>query len=77
MVKLIYNHLLGGDERGGLVTLKVYDILGNEIAILVNEEKPASNYKVDFMAKNLPSGVYFYQLRAASFIQTKKMLLLR
>ena len=69
--------LLGGDERGGLVTLKVYDILGNEIAILVNEEKPAGNYDVDFTAKNLPSGVYFYQLKAGNFIETKKMILLR
>ena len=64
--------LLGGDGRGGLVTLKIYDVLGNEIATLVNEEKSAGNYEIEFSAKggsasggnayNLPSGVYFYQL---------------
>ena len=66
--------LLGGDGRGGLVTLKVYDVLGNEIATLVNEELPAGEYEVEFSAKggsasggdayNLPSGIYFYQLIA-------------
>lgn len=61
----------------GFVTLKVYDILGNEMAILVNEEKNAGIYQVSFDASNLPSGVYFYQLRAGSFIETKKMLLLK
>jgi len=60
-----------------LVTLKVYDILGNEIAVLVNEEKPVGNYEVEFDGRRLTSGVYFYQLRAGSFIQTKKMILLK
>ncbi|MDT3697486.1 MAG: agmatine deiminase family protein [Ignavibacterium sp.] len=67
-----------------LVTLKVYDILGNEISTLVNEEKPAGNYEVEFNANNLVSGVYFYQLKIYSannndgaFIQTKKMVLIR
>ncbi len=46
------------------VTIKVYDILGNEIAILVNEEKPAGSYEVEFNASSLPSGVYFYQLKS-------------
>ena len=59
------------------VTIKVYDILGNEIAILVDEEKPLGEYEVEFDAKGLPSGVYFYQLKAGSFIQTKKMILLK
>ena len=66
---------------GGWQTLKVYDILGNEIATLVNEELPAGEYEVEFnpasSIKNLASGVYFYQLRAGDFIQTKKMLLLK
>lgn len=57
-------------------TLKVYDILGNEIATLVNEEKMAGEYEVSFDASSLSSGVYFYQLRASSFIETKKMVLL-
>ncbi len=60
-----------------LVTLKVYDVLGNEIATLVNEEKPAGNYEVEFNATNLPSGIYFYQLNAGSFIETKKMLMIK
>jgi ELWxxDGT repeat protein len=66
------------------VTLKVYDILGNEIATLVNEEKPAGSYEVEFHAtshsgevRNLPSGVYYYQLKAGSYINTKKMLLIK
>lgn len=69
--------LLGGDERGGLVTLKVYDILGNEIATLVNEEKPPGTYEVTWNAANLPSGVYFYQLKAGELVETKMMILLR
>ena len=58
-------------------TLKVYDVLGNEIAILVNEEKAVGTYAVEFNAANLTSGIYFYQLRAGDFVQTKKMILLR
>ncbi len=59
------------------VNVKVYDIIGNEIAVLVNEEKPEGIYEVEFNADNLSSGMYIYQLSAGSFIQTKKMLLLR
>ncbi|MGQ9820182.1 MAG: T9SS type A sorting domain-containing protein, partial [Candidatus Kapaibacteriales bacterium] len=64
------------------VTLKVYDILGNEVATLVNEEKPAGKYKVNFSAADgntsaLTSSVYFYQLKVGSLIQTRKMLLLK
>jgi hypothetical protein len=61
----------------------VYDILGNEIATLVNKQLPAGEYEVDFGARTthpitLKSGIYFYQLSAGeSFIQTKKMILLR
>jgi Secretion system C-terminal sorting domain len=58
-------------------TLKVYDVLGNEIATLVNEEKPAGSYEVEFSAKGLPSGIYFYQLKAGRFMETKKMVLIR
>jgi hypothetical protein len=65
-----------------VVTLKVYDILGREIATLVNEEKPAGEYEVEFNShsgevRNLPSGIYFYQLQAGDFISTKKMILLK
>ena len=59
------------------VTLKVYDVLGNEIATLVNEEKPAGEYEVEFYGTGLPSGIYFYQLKTGSYIETKKMVLLR
>lgn len=59
------------------VTLKVYDILGNEVAALINEEKPAGVYKINFNAAELSSGIYFYKLTAGSFIQTKKMILLK
>ena len=59
------------------VTLKVFDILGNEIATLVNEEKQAGDYEVEFNGKAFTSGVYFYRLNTGGFIQTKKMLLLK
>ena len=75
-------NLLDG-KAGSPVQIKVYDVLGNEIATLVNEEKPAGVYEVEFNTVgtsrdlSLPSGIYFYQLKAGSFIQTKKMILLR
>jgi len=59
------------------VQLKVFDVLGREVATLVNEEKPAGRYKVSFNANKLPSGIYFYRITAGSFHQTKKMLLLK
>ena len=63
------------------VSLKVFDILGNEVATLVNEEKPAGRYEVEFETssgnRHLASGIYFYQLKAGSFTETKKMILLR
>ncbi len=59
------------------VEIKVYDVLGNEVTTLVNVEKPAGVYEVEFNAKNLSSGVYFYKLTAGSFTETKKMTLLK
>ena len=59
------------------VHLLVYNVLGKEIATLVNEAKPAGNYEVSFDASKLSSGVYFYQLQAGSFVETKKMILIR
>ncbi len=59
------------------VTLKVFDVLGNEIETLVNEEKPAGSYKITWYPENLASGVYIYQLRANNYIETRKMLLLK
>ena len=59
------------------VILKVYDVLGREVATLVNEEKPVGNYKVTFDASKLVSGVYLYRIIAGKFVQTKKMILLK
>ena len=59
------------------VDLKVYNVLGQLITTLVNEESPAGFYEVDFNATNLPSGVYIYRIRAGLFVETKKMLLLK
>ncbi|MBT8382610.1 MAG: T9SS type A sorting domain-containing protein [Ignavibacteria bacterium] len=60
-----------------LVTLKVYDVLGNEVATLVSEKKPVGSYEVKFDAVSLPSGIYFYRLQANDFAQVKKMILLK
>jgi uncharacterized delta-60 repeat protein len=59
------------------VTLKVYDILGNEVATLVNEERARGVYSVNFDASQLASGIYFYRIQAGSFIETKKMILIK
>jgi hypothetical protein len=59
------------------VLLNVYDVLGNEIATLVNEKKPAGSYEVEFSAKGLTSGIYFYKISTRRFIKSKKMMLLR
>jgi len=61
----------------GFVSLNIYDVLGEEVATLVNEEKPAGNYEVEFNAGNSPSGIYFYKLSAGNFTETKKMILLK
>ncbi len=59
------------------VTLKVYDILGREVAVLVNERKQAGEYNVTWNAEGVPSGVYFYRIVAGDFIETKKMVVVR
>ena len=59
------------------VIINVYDMLGNEIETLINEEKPAGTYEITWYAENLPSGVYFYQLKTDSFMETKKMVLMK
>ncbi|MGA9291323.1 MAG: ScyD/ScyE family protein [Ignavibacteriaceae bacterium] len=63
--------------QASFVTLNVYDILGKQITTLVNNEKPAGNYSINFNASNLPSGVYFYRMQAGSFASTKKFVLLK
>ena len=81
--------IASGAKQSQLVTLKVYDVLGNEVITLVNEEKSAGEYEVEFnpasSIENPASGIYFYQLKVGdpstgsgkSFIQTKKMILLK
>ena len=64
-------------KDAGLVSLKVYDILGSEVATLVNETKEAGNFAVEFNAANLPSGVYIYTLQVNGFASSKKMLLMK
>ncbi len=61
----------------GFVSLKIFDVLGNKVATLADEYKPAGLYEVEFDASSLASGIYYYQLHTNSFIQTKKMVLLR
>jgi len=57
--------------------LKIYDMLGKEVATLVDEYLPAGTYETEFSADGLSSGIYFYKLQAGSFVETKKMILLR
>ncbi len=59
------------------VALRVYDVIGKEVATLVDEEQNAGSYTVSFNASNLPSGVYFYRLTTEGFTRTRKMLLTR
>jgi hypothetical protein len=62
--------------QSSFVTLKVYDILGKEIAALVNEEKQAGSYEINFDTKNLSSGIYFYRIQVGNYSDTKKFILL-
>jgi hypothetical protein len=61
------------------VTIKIFNVLGSEVAALANEEKPAGSYNVQFIIKNLQlsSGVYFYRLEAGGFVEIKKMMILK
>jgi endonuclease/exonuclease/phosphatase family metal-dependent hydrolase len=61
----------------GVVTLKVYNLIGEEVAKLVNQYQYAGKHDVDFLAKNLPNGVYFYEMRFGEFVSVKKLLLLK
>jgi len=70
----ISNVITGYNSR---TSLKVYDILGNEIITLINKNLPAGEYEITFDASELSSGVYFYQIKAGSLVVTKKMVLIR
>lgn len=59
------------------VSLKVYDVLGSEVAELVNEENPAGSYQIEFDATSLSSSIYFYRLQAGTYVKTKKMVLMK
>jgi hypothetical protein len=64
-------------QTEGLVSLKVFDILGNEVAFVVNKYQSEGVYEVNFSAAELPSGIYFYRLQAGDFVETKKMILMK
>ncbi|GBD92162.1 hypothetical protein BMS3Abin04_02896 [bacterium BMS3Abin04] len=71
------SHLAKGMNDAGFVSLKVYNVLGEEVATLVNKEQAPGSYEVIFDAANLTSGIYFYQLKIGNFLQVRKMILLR
>jgi uncharacterized protein (TIGR03790 family) len=64
-------------KENGLVSIRVYDVLGKEVAVLIKEEQPAGEHRVNFDGSNLSSGIYFYTITAKDFHQTKKMLLVK
>jgi len=64
-------------KEAGLVSIRVFDLLGQQVAELVNEEKEAGEYSVPFNASNLPSGIYIYKINSENFNQTRKMLFLK
>jgi hypothetical protein len=67
----------GGSHVAGNVRLVVYDLLGRQVAVLVNEKKAPGSYDVKFDARNLASGMYLYRLTAGSFVETKKMVVMK
>ena len=75
----VISYTLPSSVKGEMsnVKLVVYDVLGREVATLVNKEQQAGRYEVQFDASNLTSGIYFYKLQSGGFLKTMKMLLLR
>ena len=76
-IKFTISDLPAGRQGLRFTILKVYDVLGKEVATLVNEEKPIGEYEVEFNGTGLPSGIYFYQLRAGNYVGIKKMIFLK
>jgi hypothetical protein len=71
-------HVIASEaKQSQLVTLKIYDVLGKEVATLINEERLAGEYEVEFNAADLASGIYLYKLETLKFSATRKMLLLK
>ena len=66
-----------GISKLGFVSLRIYDILGKEVATIVNEKLSPGIYKYEFNGSNLSSGIYFYTIKAGDFTETKKMTLIR
>ena len=66
-----------GDVNGMLVQIKIYDILGREVSTLVNQSQTPGDYEVNFDASNMTSGIYYYQIKAGEFMETRKMSLLK
>jgi hypothetical protein len=66
-----------GEARGVYTQLKIYDITGREISTLVNEQLSPGTYEVTFDGSNIPSGIYFYQLKTNTYSETKKMLIIK
>ena len=64
-------------QEARFVTLKVYDVLGNEITTLVNDKKESGSYNITYDASELSSGTYIYQLRMGSLVETKKLMLVK
>jgi len=64
-------------SQRSFVTLKIYGVLGNEVTTLINKELQGGSYEVEFDASNLPSGIYFYQIRVGAFVDTKKLVLMK
>jgi len=63
--------------KEGMVSIKIYDMLGREVKTLVNEYKSVGSYNIEFNANNLTSGIYFYHLQTSDFSQTKKLILMK
>ena len=77
-IPVSYNPLLGGARGGSInVQLKVYDVLGREVATIVNEEKPPGVHEVEFDGGNLSSGLYIYTLNSGNYFSSRKMILLK
>jgi len=64
-------------KEAGLVSIKVFDLTGQQVAELLNEEKKTGSYSIFFRASHLPSGLYIYTINAKNFSQTRKMLLMK
>jgi hypothetical protein len=81
IIKYTIQSSLNRSKGGTSVALKIFEVIGNEVATLVDEYRSAGNYEVEFdptsSIKHLASGVFFYQLKVGSFVKTRKMILLR